>query len=196
MKRLLTGCLAFGLLAVIVVGISGCNSIHYQVTAHRDPFQTVVVRPSTFSFKSDPQSSDPVVEKQIQFYIMQSLTAKGWTFDEKGKGEYAILVNYSVEGKDMVVVKEITRYNKYTNRYETIRRPHNETEFRKVVRIFVSKRPRIGDVFWSVECSSTGSTDDVLLAAKYMVPYAVDRFPEEGAWENREDIKDDPSVQR
>jgi hypothetical protein len=161
-------------------------SVKYQVSARRDPFSKTSVSPSTFSFKSNPQAPDPVVEKKLFYIIAQALTARGWKHDSEGGGEYLFSVTFGMEGEKVTGSRPTTTYNWYTKSYVVTQQAYSKTEYHRVVKIMTSHSSNPDSVIWTADCTSTGRTEDVLFAAQYMIPYAMERFPEEGLWKNRE----------
>jgi len=175
------------LFCLLSLVFSSCmTTVRYQVSARRDPFLTTAVRPSTFSFKSNPQTPDPVVEKKLFYIIAQTLSARGWQHAPVGGGEYLFSVSFGMESEKVTGSRPTTTYNWYTKSYVVTQQAYSRAVYHRVVKIMAAHSSDPDSMIWTADCTSTGTTEDVLFAAQYMVPYAMERFPEEGLWKNRE----------
>lgn len=175
---------------IIITFTSGCSVsrvISYQVSTRVDPFLKVKIDSnyrSSFSFLHDSTNNDPVIEKQIHFIIMSGLKDKGWIYDDSGKGEIIIFVKYTKETRQQSYVQMFKKPKKNTkdpDDYQYVATT-NDVYVRKVS-IYASYQNNIKDVIWSADCESTGSSNDLMIAAKPMVKFATEKFLQEGLWE-------------
>ena len=174
-------------LAVLSVVLSVCATlIDYQVAARKDPFVTTDTSPTTFSFQSNSSARDPVLEKKLFQLVATTLESRGWKHDQSGGGEVVFRIEYAMDSKEVSGSRPVTTYNWSTKQYVVTQQHYQDTSYNRSVLIFAAKSAKPQEPFWSAECTSTGSKEDLLFAASHMVPYAMQRFPEEGVWRKRE----------
>lgn len=178
--------MVFGL---FLFGLTSCTTVSYQVASRRDPFASRPISPSTFSFRSDASNPDPVIEKQLFYLISQALSSKGWVFAAEGGGEYLFSVKYDLDEQTKTGSRPVTIYNPSNNSYSVTQKAYSRTVYHRAVKILAALGSNSDSPIWTADCTSTGSTEDVLTAAKYMVPYAIDRFPDEGIWRNSQSVE-------
>ena len=179
------------LISIISILLAGCTSIQYQVSARKDPFFKNNIAPSTFAFHSDTTNSDFLVEKNIFYLISTTLSSKGWEMKSIGEAEYIISVKFNMADKQKISSNEVGGY--YDTKTEKWVQGQQQTEthyiYERTVKITVFKGETSKEYIWSADCVSKGSTQDILYAAKYMIPFAMSKFPEEGIWNQREKVK-------
>lgn len=176
---------------IISIVLSSCTSIEYQVSARKDPFIKNIIAPSTFAFRTDTTNSDILVEKNIFLLISNTLSAMGWQMTPIIDAEYVISVKFNMTDKQSISSHEVNwYYDKETKKViDGQQQTQTDYYFERVVKITVYKGTTSKEYIWSADCISKGSTQDILFAAKYMIPYAMHKFPEQGIWNNKERVE-------
>jgi len=175
-------CLAFFLIAFLLIG---CSRIVYTVAIHRDPILKPAIGSKTYALivvSEDPFKK--IVEKKILNLIRKSLNERGWREVLSEEAKYLFGVNFEIMSTQHVVSEGVSTY------YDPEGKAHvsgggggSYTAFQRTVQVVAFSRD--SEVVWTADCFSEGSTPDVFFAAKYMVPFAIKKFPEEGTWKKK-----------
>ena len=144
--------------------------------------------------------------KKILFIISEELNRLGWEKSSIDKAEYIFSVDYEMGSKQVTQSGSTpVAHNKTTKTTDpnTGQHIYNTTKtytqqsysktydiYERSITIRVQSRES-GELIWTADCISKGTTQDILYPSKYMVPYAISKFPEEGIWKQREIVKNE-----
>ncbi len=174
--------------AALILTFSGCTRLVFEVAARSDPFSSVSMGPSTYSFRSDTLNRDPVIERKLQYLIDTTLRGKGWKKSGIEDASFVFSVEFGMDTKQETNSHRTGDYNIKTKKWENVtQQVETDTYYSRSVKIICFVNDGDKQAIWSADCTSDGSTRDVLYAASRMVPYAMSKFPQEGIW--RESVR-------
>ena len=169
--------------ATLILSSSGCTRLVFEVAARSDPFSSMPEGPSTYSFRSDTLNRDPVIERKLQYLIDTTLRGKGWKRSGIEDASFVFSVEFGMDSKQETNSHETGDYDSKTNKwYNVTQKVETDTYYSRSVKIICYVKNDDKSAIWSADCTSDGSTRDILFAAGRMVPYAMSKFPEEGIW--------------
>jgi hypothetical protein len=171
------------LIAIFLMGLSGCTRLSFEVAARTDPYAKPPIGPSTYAFKSDTLNRDPVIERNLQYLIDITLSRKGWKKTAPEDAKYVFSVESNMDTKQETSSHRVGDYDYNTRTWSNVTQEmETDTYYARSVKIFCFTSKGGNGAIWSADCTSTGSTQDILYAAKQMIPYAMNRFPQIGLW--------------
>lgn len=192
MKRNLLLILTILLVLSLVIGCA--HFVHYTVDTRRSPRMVYSVK-NTYAFVSLAKENnlDTIIEEKIFELIRENLDDT-WEEVQPKKADYLITIYYAMDEKQGI-------------KPQTGRIPIKQSDgtviyyggggggsynyYQRYIRITFLILEENGDdsAMWTADCRSEGSTPNILLPAKYMVPYAIQHFPDEGIWTKKEKIE-------
>jgi hypothetical protein len=181
------------LTSIIILLVTGCATINYQVSARKDPFIEKLKGPKTYALKTNKNANDAIIDKKILYLIGKELEKNGWQKNKLKNAKYIFSIEYEMQGEKVTQtgsrpIRTRTRdykTGKSTTHVTQQAYSRNYNLYDRKIKIIVTSRPN-GDEIWSADCVSEGVTQDILFAAKYMIPFAISKFPNEGLWNKRE----------
>ena len=192
---LLSGCAQMSVVTPPTGPVAKKMRIEYQVSARKDPFLGPISGPKSYAINPNENAEDAIIDKNILFIISQELEKLGWQKTSLSDAEYVFSVVYRMEAEKITRSGSIpvttTTYDWQRggkSKQHVTQQSYSRTEdvYNRGITITVTSKDG-GDI-WSSECTSKGSTRDILFVAKGVIPFAISKFPNEGYWDRFDEL--------
>jgi hypothetical protein len=143
------------------------------------------IRPSSFSLVPSLIALNAATEKKLFSLVSRELVGKGWRAEQDGSGEYLISVGFGIGSSGRQGSRLVGTYSSATGELDQKQITYTRDLYHYTINLSISHRAAPESVVWSAECTSSGSTQDVMAPARLMIPYAIAKLGQEGQWNEK-----------
>ena len=170
-------------------------SVIYQVSSIKDPtIEIGTIEFAKFAVKPDSLQSEKLVEKNLLEFIKIELLKKGWKETTIQNADYVFEVKFNMKSDQRTITGSTTDmvWNHAEAKYVPQQRVYSDLETSFVSQVIINAYAASSKIvpIWSSNCISDGHRNNILYPSKYMVPFAISVFPNEGNWNRRDKIED------
>ena len=192
MKKVIYSFLLLLVFFSILIFNSGCAThLMYTVSSRSDPNYYIDKNQNIkYAFLPQEKENDSIIEANIFKLIEDNLDEK-WIKTSIEEADYIFTVKFSMDKTEKIRPSTPPVNIKQSDgSVRTFQSPSggSYTFYERKINITISSIDSDDNILaiWSADCISGGGTPDILLPAKYMIPYAIRKFPEIGIWHIKE----------
>ncbi|QMU28525.1 DUF4136 domain-containing protein [Adhaeribacter radiodurans] len=162
-------------------------SVEYQVSSIKDPTIDIgTIESATFAVKPDSLQSEKLVEKNLLEFIKIELLKKGWKETAIQNADYIFEVKFNMKSDQRTRIGSTTDmvWDHESSKFIPQQRAYSNSETTFVSQVFINAYTTSSKTIpiWSSNCISDGSKNNILYPSKYMVPFGISVFPNQGNW--------------
>jgi hypothetical protein len=177
--------------ALVSMSLLSCVEL---IEAARAEFQVVTetqaateghITPSSFSLVPSLIALDAATKTRLFTLVSRELETKGWQAEQDGSGEFLVSVAFGMGSSGSQRSRSVGTYSSTTKEHDQTRITYTKDTYHYVINLSFAHRSTPESVAWSAECTSSGSTRDIMAPARLMIPYAIAKLGQEGKWREK-----------